>query len=215
MSIRWQSSSRPISYPEAIDFMHDSVQAIKNNYAPDLIWLLQHPPLFTCGRKAKLDKGINLPYPLFPTPRGGDITYHGPGQRTVYVMLNLKRHTQDVKKYIFFLEEWIIQTLANFSIHAKRNPGFPGVWVDGPYGLEKIASLGVHIQNWITSHGFSINVFPDLDPFQAITPCGIPDARMTSMQSILKKPLFLTEIDSNLKKTFPFALSIAKLKAGN
>ena len=206
MQTEWKISSIPIPYPEALAFMEARVDAIIKNEAPELIWLLQHPPLYTAGTSAKSNDLLQSPFPVYQTGRGGQYTYHGPGQLVAYVMLNLKtRDAMDVRAYVKQLEEWIIATLAGFGIESFTRAGRVGVWVKqaGLGGEAKIAALGIRIRKWVTYHGISINVTPDLSHYAGIVPCGLSEFGVTSFKQ-LGKSTSLDEVAQTLQATFPF-----------
>ena len=181
--------------------MDARVSGIHNGTAPECIWLLEHPPLYTAGTSAKDADLLGADFPVFKTGRGGQYTYHGPGQRVAYVMLDLKKRHKapDIKKYVCDLERWIIALLGAFGIQGQCVDGRIGVWV----GDEKIAAIGVRVRHWVTLHGISINVNPDLSHFGGIVPCGISDAGVTSMQA-LGVQASMSELDSALKAKCPF-----------
>lgn len=193
-----------IEYETAIEQMESTVNAIKAGDANEQVWLLEHPPLYTAGTSAKASDLLNARFPVYETGRGGEYTYHGPGQRVCYLMLNLKEHFQepDIKKYIWFLEEWIILTLAGFDIKGERREGRVGIWVVMDDGSEsKIAAIGVRIRHWITFHGIAINVNPDLSHFNGIVPCGIKGHGVTSIHE-LRPDVSMDEVDAMLCQTF-------------
>ena len=179
-------SPDPVAYPDALSTMEARVNAIHDGSAGEMVWLLEHPPLYTGGTSAKVTDLRDPQFPVFETGRGGEYTYHGPGQRVVYVMLDLKKRQQvpDLKKYIWQLEEWIIQTLAAFGVVGERRTGRVGIWVQTPDGEKKIAAIGVRIRHWITFHGISINLDPDLSHFNGIVPCGISEYGVTSLKDL-------------------------------
>ena len=193
-----------LDYPEAVEVMEARVAAIHEGRADDMIWHVEHPPLYTSGTSANPTDLISDQFPVYETGRGGQYTYHGPGQRVVYLMLNLKKRQQvpDIKSYVFALEEWIIQTLREFDIKGERREGRIGIWVDTPQGECKIAALGVRIRHWVTYHGIAINVAPDLSHFSGIVPCGIQEFGITSMHA-LGKEVSMEELDAVLQKTRP------------
>jgi lipoyl(octanoyl) transferase len=180
-AVEWRVSSAPVPYPQAVAAMEARVAAIADGQAPELVWLLQHPPLYTSGTSGKDADLLEARFPLFSTGRGGQLTYHGPGQRVAYVMLDLKQRRPDVRAYVAGLEQWIIQALATFNLRGERREDRVGVWVARPdkgQGHEdKIAAIGVRLRRWVSFHGISINVDPDLTHFDAIVPCGIADPR--------------------------------------
>lgn len=195
--IEWKISEEPVPYEEALCFMDARAEAIHKNEAPECIWLLEHPPIYTAGTSAKDSDLIKAKFPVFKTGRGGQYTYHGPGQRVVYVMIDLKKSGQgpDLKKYVCDLERWIIKTLVAFKVEGKCVSGRVGVWVDN----KKIAAIGVRVRRWITLHGFSLNVNPDLSHFSGIVPCGISDAGVTSLEA-LGLQTDLAMVDHELRK---------------
>jgi lipoyl(octanoyl) transferase len=206
----WAVSERLIPYPEAVAFMETRAAAIAAGEADELVWLLEHPPLYTRGASAKtgdlLDPGR---FPVFESQRGGQFTYHGPGQRVAYVMLDLNRRGRDVRDFVCKLEQWVIDTLAEFNIKGeRRREGRVGVWVDRtPVGGEtredKIAALGIRLKKWVSFHGVSLNVDPDLSHFGGITPCGVSDPRygVTSLHD-LGQLIPMYEADIALKAAF-------------
>lgn len=188
MTIEWRISKVLVDYETAVSVMEDRVAAIRAGEKDELIWLLEHPPLYTAGTSAKADDLLNPQFPVYETGRGGQYTYHGPGQRVAYVMLDLKKRQQapDIKQYICNLEQWIINSLQEFDIKGERREGRVGIWVDRgvPFADSKVAAVGVRVRHWVTYHGISINVNPDLSHFSGIVPCGISDAGVTSMREL-------------------------------
>ena len=199
--IEWKTSNNPVEYHFAVLEMKKHVLEIKKNSACEMIWLLEHKSIFTAGTSAKLEDLKNSNVNFLYTGRGGQWTWHGPGQRVVYLMLNLKNRLQDVKAYVYALEELIILTLKDFYIYGTRIDGQPGVWVKDNNEWSKIASLGIRISSWITFHGISINLNPNLDEFNNIVPCGIINSGVTSFYKLGKK-ISLKELDISLKKNF-------------
>jgi lipoyl(octanoyl) transferase len=201
--VEWRMSDAPVSYPDALAEMEARVAAIHAGTASEQVWLLEHPPLFTAGTSAKAADLIDpMGFPVFQTGRGGQFTYHGPGQRVGYVMLNLKRHGGDVRRYVHDLEEWLITTLAHFNVKGERREGRVGIWVAEPDGSEnKIAAIGVRVRHWVTFHGVSLNVDPELAHFDGIIPCGIRQHGVTSLaaQGIL---VSMSEVDAAMKGAF-------------
>jgi lipoyl(octanoyl) transferase len=187
--------------------MESRVAAIAAGDAPELVWLLEHPPLYTSGTSGNEDDLLEARFPLFSTGRGGQVTYHGPGQRVAYVMLDLKRRKPDVRAYVAGLEAWIIRTLDAFNVRGERREDRVGVWVKRPNkGLDhedKIAAIGVRLRRWVSFHGISINVEPDLSHFDAIVPCGVVDPRygVTSLAD-LGHPVAMTDVDIALRRAF-------------
>jgi lipoyl(octanoyl) transferase len=180
-AVEWRVSGAPVPYLEAVAAMEARVAAIADGEAPELVWLLEHPPLYTSGTSGKDSDLLDARFPLFPTGRGGQLTYHGPGQRVAYVMLDLRRRRPDVRAYVAGLEQWIIRTLAAFDVRGERREDRVGVWVARPdKGVDredKIAAIGVRLRRWVSLHGISVNVEPDLTHFEAIVPCGVADPR--------------------------------------
>jgi len=202
----WATSREPVPYPEAVAAMERRVEQIAAGEAGELVWLLEHPPLYTAGVSAKaedlLDPGR---FPVFPTDRGGQITYHGPGQRVAYVMLDLRERGRDVRAFVRSLEAWIIGALGEFNVEGDIRDGRVGVWVErkGPgFSREdKIAAIGVKLRRWVSFHGISLNVEPDLSHFAGIVPCGISEHGVTSLVD-LGLPVSLDEADAALKASF-------------
>lgn len=183
--MEWKISDQPVEYPEALEFMERRVVDIRAGDADECVWLLEHPPLYTAGTSAKNADLIDAKFPVFETGRGGQYTYHGRGQRVGYVMLDLKQRTPDVRKFVYDLEEWIILALREFSVYAERREGRVGLWVMRDHGREdKIAAIGVRVRQWVTFHGISINVNPDLSHYAGIVPCGISEHGVTSLHDL-------------------------------
>lgn len=197
-------------YLATIAAMEARVAAIAAGTSPEAIWLLEHPPLYTAGTSAK-PQDLTDPdrFPVYPAGRGGQYTYHGPGQRVIYCMLDLNRRGRDVRCFVRDLEAWVIATLAEFNVKGEIRPGRVGVWVTrpdrpGPDGLpteDKIAAIGVKLRRWVSFHGISINVEPDLTHFSGIVPCGIRDHGVTSLVD-LGLPVSIADLDAALQKTF-------------
>lgn len=204
-SYEWKTQDTLIAYNEAIDWMENRVVALQKGEAPECVWLLEHPPLYTMGtRGVRQDVLSPTALPVVETKRGGQVTYHGPGQRIVYLMLDLKTRKPDIKWYVSTLELWIIQVLKHFGIQGERRPERVGVWVQKKGVDHKIAALGVRVQKWVTSHGIALNIAPDLKPYEEIIPCGLKGTGVTSLKD-LGLSVTLSEVDEILKKTFPFA----------
>ena len=209
--VQWEISDGKVDYDIALERMDSYVQKIISGEADEKIWLLEHPSLYTAGTSAnKKDLVEPNRFPVFETKRGGQYTYHGPGQRVVYVMLDLNKRGKDVKKFVENLEAWIIHTLAEFNVAGQSRIGRVGIWVERPdkpkdvNGLikeEKIAAIGVRLKKWTTFHGLSINVDPDLSHFQGIVPCGIREHGVTSLVD-LGLPISMTDLDIALRKAF-------------
>ncbi len=205
-NIEWTISPNPIEYDDALAVMEDTVADIRAKKSPEQVWLLEHPPLYTAGTSAKTSDLLSPEFPVHETGRGGQYTYHGPGQRVGYVMLDLKKRqeTPDIKQYVCNLEQWIIDTLQEFDIKGERREGRVGIWVVKPDGTEaKIAAIGVRIRHWVTYHGISINLNPDLTHFSGIVPCGISDAGVTSFED-LGVQATMDDLDQALQKNFRF-----------
>jgi lipoyl(octanoyl) transferase len=205
--VEWRISAAPVPYPEAVTAMESRAADIATQRAAELVWLLEHPPLYTSGTSGRDADLLDPRFPLFATGRGGQLTYHGPGQRVAYVMLDLKRRRPDVRAYVAGLEEWIIRTLAAFNVRGERREDRVGVWVKRPdkgAGHEdKIAAIGVRLRRWVSFHGISINVEPDLTHFEAIVPCGVVDPRygVTSLAD-LGLTLTMADVDIALRQAF-------------
>ena len=205
-SPEWRISEAPVPYDEALATMEARAEAIANGTEPELIWLLEHPPLYTAGTSADpVDLISPDRFPVHQTGRGGQYTYHGPGQRVAYVMLNLKARKQDVRAFVQDLEQWIINTLDTFNVRGEIRDGRVGVWVQrpelGPTREDKIAAIGIRIRKWVTFHGISLNVEPDLEHFSGIVPCGISQHGVTSLVD-LGLPVSYLDADAALKHCF-------------
>jgi lipoyl(octanoyl) transferase len=207
MPVEWCVSDGLIGYDHALTVMAARAAAIACGEVTELVWLLEHPPLYTAGTSAQPGELIEARFPVHSVGRGGQFTYHGPGQRVGYVMLDLKRRAPDVRRFVATLEEWIIRTLARFNICGERRGDRVGVWVrrrDKGQGFEdKIAAIGVRVQRWVTLHGFALNVAPDLSHFAGIVPCGVSDARygVTSLAE-LGCAASLSDLDGALRAEF-------------
>jgi lipoyl(octanoyl) transferase len=205
--VEWKISDRPVSYPDAVAEMEARAAAIAEGKESELVWLLEHPPIYTAGTSAKDSDLIEARFPVYRTGRGGQFTYHGPGQRVGYVMLDLKNRKPDVRAYVHDLEQWLIQTLAEFNVKGERREGRVGIWVRrGPTSLlnereDKIAALGVRIKRWVTLHGVALNVEPDLQHFTGIVPCGVTAHGVTSLAD-LGIAVTMADVDVALKKSF-------------
>jgi lipoyl(octanoyl) transferase len=203
----WRVSAGPVGYESALATMTARAAAIARGEGRELIWLLEHPPLYTAGTSARPQQLIEARFPVHVAGRGGQFTYHGPGQRVGYVMLDLKRRKPDVRRFVASIEEWIIGTLAAFNVRGERRDDRIGVWVRRPDkgdGFEdKIAAIGIRVQRWVTLHGFALNIEPDLSHFSGIVPCGIAEARygVTSLAD-LGVPVSLAEVDMALRAAF-------------
>jgi lipoyl(octanoyl) transferase len=201
--IEWKISDQPVDYPAAIAMMEARVEAMIAEEAPEMVWLLEHPPLYTSGSSVKCDDLLDATrFPVFATGRGGQYTYHGPGQRLVYVMHDLNQRGRDLRAHICRLEEWLIQSLAEFEIRGERRQGRVGIWVQRTDGSEaKIAAIGVRVRRWIAYHGLALNLDPDLSHYQGIVPCGLKDYGVTSMRA-LGSAATMPEVDAVLRRKF-------------
>ncbi len=214
--VEWTTLPGLSDYAETLAVMEARVAAIQQGQAPEAIWLLEHPPLYTAGTSAKpadlVDPGR---FPVHPVGRGGQYTYHGPGQRVVYVMLDVGRREKDVRCFVRHLENWVIAALAEFNVKGEIRPGRVGVWVtrpekprlaDGTLAEDKIAAIGIKLRRWVSFHGISINVEPDLSHFSGIVPCGIRDHGVTSLVD-LGLPVTMADLDMALRTTFDGAMT--------
>lgn len=205
--VEWRIASSPVPYQEAIETMESRAAAIAVGTEPELVWLLEHPPLYTSGTSAKAGDLLDARFPVFSTGRGGQFTYHGPGQRVVYLMIDLKRRQPDVRAYVASLEQLMIRTLAAFNVRGERREDRVGVWVarpeKGPAHEDKIGAIGVRLKRWVSLHGIAINVEPDLSHFTGIVPCGVEDPRygVTSLVD-LGLPVTMNDVDIALRQAF-------------
>lgn len=200
--LEWTQTDNLVPYPTALESMQRRVIAIQENKALEWVWLLEHPPLYTAGTSAKAEDLIHSnQFPVYETGRGGQFTYHGPGQRVGYVMIDLARREKDVRVFVKALEQWIIDTLAQLKVQGERREGRVGIWIKTPRGDEKIAALGIRLSKWISFHGIAINVAPELSHFSGIVPCGLPQFGITSLQK-LGINISLPELDQQLQKTW-------------
>ena len=183
--IEWRVSEELIGYPDALAEMEARAAAIDRGEAAELIWLLEHPPLYTAGTSAAADELLSpRRFPVYEAGRGGRYTYHGPGQRVGYVQLDLKRRGRDVRRYVHGLEDWVIAALADLGVTARSIPGRIGIWVDDDGGEAKVGAIGVRVRRWVTMHGFAVNVAPDLSHFSGIVPCGLAEHPVTSLAAL-------------------------------
>jgi lipoyl(octanoyl) transferase len=205
--VEWRMSDSPVAYAAAIAAMDARVAEIAAGRAPELVWLLEHPPLYTAGTSARRADVLDARFPVFDSGRGGQMTYHGPGQRVAYAMLDLKRRGPDVRRYVATLEEWIIRTLAAFNVRGERREDRIGVWVrrpdKGAAFEDKIAAIGIRVRQWVTLHGIALNVEPDLSHFTGIVPCGVQEQRygVTSLAD-LGIPVSMPEVDMAMRTAF-------------
>jgi len=206
----WKLSQEPVPYPEALAEMEARADAIAagrgGHEARELVWLLEHPPIYTAGTSARDADLIDARFPVYRTGRGGQFTYHGPGQRVGYVMLDLKQRSipgkgPDVRAYVQDLEQWLIDTLALFGVKGERRQGRVGIWVARGAREDKIAALGVRIRHWVTFHGVALNIAPDLGHFSGIVPCGVREHGVTSLAD-LGMAVTMAEVDAAMKKSF-------------
>lgn len=215
-AIEWRYADAPVDYQDAVAFMERRAAEIRAGTAPECLWFVEHPPLYTAGTRAQpadlVDPGR---FPVHASGRGGQYTYHGPGQRVAYVMLNLNERGRDVRRFVCALEDWVIRTLAEFNVKGERRQGRVGVWVvrpdkapnpDGSPHEDKIAAIGVKLRRWVSFHGISVNVEPDLSHFGGIVPCGIREHGVTSLVD-LGLPVTMDDLDAALRATFDRALS--------
>ncbi|HEY5237771.1 MAG TPA: lipoyl(octanoyl) transferase LipB [Rhizomicrobium sp.] len=197
----WRVRTGLLEYPEAVEFMEARAAAIAAHESDELVWLIEHPPIYTAGTSAKDADLVDARFPVHRTGRGGQFTYHGPGQRVGYVMLDLSRRKKDVHAFVHDLEEWLIATLARLGVKGERREGRVGIWVARGSREDKIAAIGVRVRHWVTFHGVSLNVNPDLSHFSGIVPCGIREHGVTSLAD-LGPPATMADVDAALKAAF-------------
>jgi lipoyl(octanoyl) transferase len=206
-AVEWRASAASVPYPQALAEMDARAAAIREGRAPELVWLLEHPPLYTAGTSAAPSELLDERFPVFETGRGGRFTYHGPGQRVAYVMLDLQTRGADLRRYVRGLEEWLIRTLARLGVKGERRSDRIGVWVArpelGPGREDKIAAIGVRVRRWVTLHGVSLNVAPELSHYAGIQPCGVADKRygVTSLKDLGAKT-GMADVDAALRESF-------------
>jgi lipoyl(octanoyl) transferase len=201
--VEWRTDEGLVPYPEALAVMEERVAAIRDRGAPELVWLLEHPPLYTAGTSADPSELLEPErFPVFAAGRGGRYTYHGPGQRVAYLVLDLKRRGPDVRRYVERIEELVIRTLARLGVRGERRAGRIGIWVETAPGREaKIAAIGVRVRRWVSFHGVAINLCPDLAHFHGIVPCGISEHGVTSLHA-LGVTVGMPELDAALRAGF-------------
>ncbi len=210
--VDWRIAPEPVPYPDAVAVMEARAAAIADGRAPEGVWLVEHPPLYTAGTSARAEELTRARFPVFPSGRGGRYTYHGPGQRVAYVMLDLRRRRADVRAFVAALEAWVVAALARLEVVAGPREGRVGVWVarpDKPSGAggapaeDKVAAIGVRLRRWVSFHGVSVNVAPDLSHFDGIVPCGIAEAHLgvTSLAD-LGHPATMAQLDAALREAF-------------
>jgi lipoyl(octanoyl) transferase len=200
-AVEWKISDRPVAYPDALAVMEARAAGIAAGEAGEMVWLLEHPPIYTAGTSANPADLIEARFPVYHTGRGGQFTYHGPGQRVGYAMLDLKSRTPDVRAYVRDLEQWLIETLALLGVKGERREGRVGIWVRRGAQEDKIAALGVRIKRWVTFHGVALNVDPDLSHFDGIVPCGVRAHGVTSLAD-LGVLVSMADVDIALKQSF-------------
>lgn len=209
--VEWKTSDTLVDYEEAVSFMEERAALIAQGEADEMLWLLEHPPLYTAGTSARIEDLTDPDrFPVYTSKRGGQYTYHGPGQRVVYVMLDLNKRGRDVRAFVKSLEDWVIAALAEFNVTGEIREGRVGVWVQrddkpltitGAKAEDKIAAIGIRLRKWISFHGISINVEPDLSHFTGIVPCGITEHGVTSLVD-LGLPVDMNDVDVALRRTF-------------
>jgi lipoyl(octanoyl) transferase len=218
--VEWRQSRTLVPYPAALAVMDARVEAIAQGRAPELVWLIEHPPLYTAGTSARQQELLEARFPVFSAGRGGQFTYHGPGQRVAYLTLDLKRRVPDIRRYVAVLEAWIIRTLAAFGIAGERREDRVGVWVSRPdrgEGREdKIAAIGIRVRRFVTLHGIALNVDPELAHFSGIVPCGVSGPRygVTSLAA-LGVPAGMDEVDRVLRREFEALCGPTEFAAGD
>jgi lipoyl(octanoyl) transferase len=219
-AVEWRASEGRVPYGEALAVMEQRAEAVGAGEAHELVWLLEHPPLYTAGTSARPEELIEARFPVHHVGRGGQFTYHGPGQRVVYLMLDLKRRRPDLRAYVATLEEWIIRTLGRFNVRGERRADRIGVWVRRPdkgAGREdKIAAIGIRVRRWVTLHGIALNVDPELAHFAGIVPCGVNEPRygVTSLVD-LGVPVSMAEVDMALRAEFETLFGPIDMRTGD
>ncbi|WP_026060108.1 lipoyl(octanoyl) transferase LipB [Pseudaminobacter salicylatoxidans] len=221
--VEWRIEPGFTAYEDALAFMEARAAAIRDGSAAEMVWLVEHPPLYTAGTSARMEDLVDPNrFPVFDAGRGGEYTYHGPGQRVAYVMLDLKRRREDVRAFVAALEAWIIATLARFNVRGERREDRVGVWVvrpdrppmpDGSPAEDKIAAIGIRLRRWVSFHGIAINVEPELEHFTGIVPCGVTDHGVTSLVD-LGLPVTMTDLDIALKTSFETIFGPAETPSG-
>ena len=202
-SIDWRISDKPVPYPDALAEMEARAAAVRAGEARELVWLLEHPPLFTAGTSADPAELFNpRGFPVFEAGRGGRYTYHGPGQRVGYLILDLEKRGKDIRCFVHSLEGWMIAALGRLGVAARREPGRIGIWTGSGASEAKVGAIGVRVKRWVTLHGFSINVAPDLSHFSGIVPCGIAEYGVTSLAAVGADSR-MDALDAALKSEFP------------
>lgn len=199
--VGWLVSDTLVPYPEAVARMETHVDAMAAGKSNELVWLLEHPPIYTAGTSARDADLVDARFPVFRSGRGGQLTYHGPGQRIGYVMLDLRQRRKDVRVFVNQLEDWLIAVLSSFGIEGRRRPGYVGIWIANGDRMDKIAAIGVRVRRWITFHGISLNVDPDLTHYSGIIPCGVRDGGVTSLAELGLYPS-MKEVDGAMQRAF-------------
>jgi len=215
--VGWRVSDAAVDYAAALAWMEARAEAIARGAAPECVWLLEHPPLYTAGTSARPEDLVAPDrFPVHATGRGGQYTYHGPGQRVAYVILDLDRRSRDLRAYVASLEAWLIETLAAFNVRAERREDRVGVWVrrpeKGPGVEDKIAAIGIRVRRWVSFHGISLNVEPDLAHFDGIVPCGVREHGVTSLVD-LGLPVSMAEVDMQLRAAFEAIFGATAIEA--
>jgi len=201
-TVDWRVSEGLVDYPDAVAIMERRVAEIADHRAAELVWLLEHPPIYTAGTSADPSDLLDARFPVYQTGRGGQFTYHGPGQRVAYAMLHLRHRKADVRGFVHNLEAWLIRTLAHFGVIGERRAGRVGIWIERSDGGEdKIAAIGVRVRRWVTYHGIALNVAPDLSHFSGIVPCGVRGHGVTSLAA-LEVQATMADIDAALREEF-------------
>jgi lipoyl(octanoyl) transferase len=218
-AVEWRIEPGLTEYRDALAVMEARADAIRQGSAPEMVWLVEHPPLYTAGTSARIEDLVEPDrFPVFSAGRGGEYTYHGPGQRVAYVMLDLKRRREDVRAFVAALEEWIIRTLARCNVRGERRQDRVGVWVvrpdrppmpDGTPAEDKIAAIGIRLRRWVSFHGIAINLEPELSHFSGIVPCGVADRGVTSLVD-LGLPVTMADLDVALKTAFEEVFGAAR-----
>tara|TARA_B110001454_G_scaffold193052_1_gene193706 strand:+ start:1877 stop:2560 length:684 start_codon:yes stop_codon:yes gene_type:complete len=202
-TIEWRIERDPVPYPQALEDMEARAAAIAAGEAEERVWLIEHPPLYTAGTSADRAELLDARFPVYDAGRGGRYTYHGPGQRVGYLSINLGQRGKDIRNFVHNLEGWVIAALADFGVSARRAEGRIGIWTDDRDGREaKIGAIGVRVRRWVTLHGFSVNINPDLTHFGGIVPCGIAEFPVTSL-SALGIHASMSDFDAALRAHFP------------
>lgn len=214
-AVEWRIEDKPVAYDEAEKLMKERAAAIAAGDAPEMVWLVEHPALYTAGTSAKREDLLDAAkLPVFESGRGGQFTYHGPGQRVIYIMLDLSSRHKDIRRFVCALEKWIIDTLDDFNIKGEIEDGRVGVWVKRPekgaLAQDKIAAIGVRVSKWVSYHGISLNIHPDLSHYTGIVPCGISDAGVTSFED-LGQLNSMSEVDMALHKNFELRFGATQL----